>query len=94
MKKHVQTLILAILLMGMACSSSESDEDLVPLPNPTPDPIPAPSGSTDIKIVNDEFEGHSIMIVGNATLNFMVAFNRMTNDKRINFSAVQKLELR
>jgi len=85
MKKHIQIWILAILLMGMACSSSDSESDM----NQNPSPTPPPSESSQIKIVYDDFQAKSLMIVGSAGLGFMVAFNRVTDGNEMNFTVVQ-----
>jgi len=85
MKKRFQIWILAFLSIGLACSSSDTDGDL----NVTPTPLPESSGSAQIKIVYDNFQGTSLMVIGSSRLDFMVAFDRQLGGNEMNFSSVQ-----
>ncbi|MGZ2369443.1 DUF3179 domain-containing (seleno)protein [Ancylomarina sp. YFZ004] len=87
MKKHIQIWIVTILLMGMACSSSDSDDGMNQ--DPTPSPTPPTSESGQIKIIYDDFQANSLVIVGSSGLGFMVAFNRVVDGNEMNFTVVQ-----
>jgi hypothetical protein len=83
MKKYLHIWTLVFLILGMACSSSSSDDDMSPNLNPPP------TGSTQLKIVYDDFEGSSLAIIGSSRLNFIVAFDRVMDGKTMNFTEIQ-----
>lgn len=73
----------------MACSSSDSNDGMNTNPNPSPNPNPPSTDSTQLKIVYDEFQGSSLMIVGSSVHNFMLAFHPIVDGEPMNFTAVQ-----
>lgn len=87
MKKYLHIWTLAFLLLGIVCCSSDSGDDMNQ--NPSPSPTPPPSVTSISNIVYDEFQGRSLMIIGNSKLNFMLAFDRVLDGTEMIFTVVQ-----